>query len=375
MFELSRRLSRLLCAGVMLSCAACSPVTLSFDDPLRPPLLPVASASSTGLLAWNPSGSMIAVDNRGLALVDLDKGRSQRLSDPSPGLAAWGTPGLAVASVHGETASLRLVRSDAPGKGSGIESVEFDGVVTAMTWSRTGLLYALVNRHAYYQFGINQRTLLLRWRPGQEPTWEQLSDVTLDRSTPTLVGERFPFGPQLELSPLEDEILYSRLHDPPAFPAEYRVFVRHLETGKERMIGRHGLNGGEARLLPDGESALLAEGSFPLRKLPLWGEGEEGLPLPSGPTLEVAGELVYVGGGLYRGSERLWQLTRPFPGRFSPDGSRLAILSQGQLYVLDTAATTSGVEPPSPSAKLLKLRRLRALELISPAEYRRYREE
>jgi len=364
-------LHTVLWSGVLLGFCSCAPVTLPFDDPSLQPLVPVAEVSSANLLVWSPDGSRVAVDDRGLVLIEADSGQSRRVSDKSPRIVAWGMPGLALAYPLGEKTSLQLQREP----GTKVEQLEVDGFVTAMTWSRSGVLYALVNRHTYYRFGLNQRTLLLSWQPGQEPSWQQLADVTLDRSTPSLVGEAFPLGPQLELSPLEDEILYSRLHDPPAFAAEYRVFVRHLATGRERLLARQGLQGGAAHLLPDGETALLTGEGGALEKKLLWDGGQERLPQRVSSFLEVAGELMWVDGAVYRGAEKLWQLQQPLSARFSPDGSRLAVLGQGHLYLVGVPTPIAVEETVVPSPELLKLRRLRALELISPAEYRRYREE
>lgn len=351
----------------VLAIAACSPAALTFSDKERAPLAQAAAITSAQLFAWSPDGESVAIDRHGLKILHLSSGTLSRSAVDNARKLAWGAPGLALATAQDEHFRLYLREYD----GEAREIAAGEGVVVDLKWSGDKL-FALVMRQKYFSFGINQRSFLLTWQRGADIAEELLADATLKPSTPRKVGEHFPYGPYLHISPYGDEIVYSRLHDPPAFSVNYRVAVRHLASGRERMLGSHALSGGAAAIMIDGEHLLLSDGEYQVKRIAIWGKGQEKYFESSAGDLVAAGGLVYAAGHLYRDRERLWALPQAHPAHFSPDGSQLAILAAGQLYIV---SVQRAVVRPVPTSVQLKLRRLRALGLITPVEYRRYMKE
>jgi len=363
-------LCRLLPLLVLALLSACQAPSLHFSSGVHPPLKPLVKVTSEKLLAWSPDGQQLAVEDQGLKILDLVNGTLRPTAFTQSDCIAWGVPGLANATSRDERFRIQLL--DAAGETRDIAAGE--GVVVDLAWGRDQILYALVVRQKYFRFGVNQRSFLLTLQPGGAITEELLGDETLKPTTPQLFASPFPFGPRLKVSPFGDEIVYWRLHDPPAFGPSYRVVLRHISSGREQLLGRLALNNGTMALLDDGESLLFSDGQHGLICFELWGGEQTPVEAHDTPVrvLEVAGGSRYLDGSLYRSGQRIWQLSEPFPARFSPDGSRLAILAAGWLYLTELEPR---VEPQHASDALLKLRRLRALGLISSEDYRFFRKE
>lgn len=342
---------------------ACTPASLTLS-PNHPPLQPVAEMAATDHFAWRPDGLAAAFIRGSLRVVDLARGNTEDTGLKGVQSISWGTPGLsaAVSTPQG----YRVILLEPHGHEQVIASGA--GTVVDQQW-REGRLYALVLRNKYYSFGINQRSYLLIWQQGESSRETLLADVTLKPTTPKRVGARFTYGSYLRVSPFGDEIIYSRMHDPPAFSPEYRVFVYHLTAETERQLGRHALGDGTTILLPDGEHALLSDGKVKVERLPIWGEGRRKIYDSPTSELAAAGELIYHAGSLSRGGETLWSLVPGGKVFFSPDAARLAILTQGYLYIADVQGR---IPPLKSDPQRLKLRRLRALGLISDQDYRRF---
>ena len=346
--------------------AGCTPPNLTARSGELNSLQAIVRVASDRFLAWSPDGSQLAVEHHGLKIYRLADGALHDTPIKHFDCVAWGDPGLASAVSEDTHFSLRLL--DAQGQLRELASGEGD--VVDLAWASGQTLLALVLRHETYSFGINQRSYLIAWKPDSPLVEELLADVTLKPSTPRL-SKTFPLGPTLMVSPVGDEIIYRRLHDPPAFRAGYRVMVRHLATGRERKLGDQPLSVGGLAMMADGETALFAD-ERQLLQLELWGEAREQVADEMVQHVAVAGEYSYIDGALFRRQQRLWELPADFPGIFSPDGRHLAIIASAWLYLLDLpeAAARLAVTP-----QLLKLRRLRALGLISADDYRRFRKE
>jgi YD repeat-containing protein len=319
-------------------------------------------------VAWSSDSSSLAVVDQDLTLYKLDSGKLNRLSGVRPRVVAWGEPGIATATSVDETSSVQLFSPD----GDVTAEINVDGVVTAMVWTQDDKLLALLKRQKYFKFGVNQQTFLLSWAGEGEPEYAKLADATLKPSTPRIVGDQFPYGAFLQFSPFGDEILYTRLHDPPAFGVSERAAVYHLQTGKERLLGFYPIGAGTARLSADGETALVSDEAQKIKVKKLWGDDEQTLFNFPVRRFDHSGDLIYAMGTLYQGTEVLWQLKQSMLGVFSPDGKQLALSGNGQVYVVDVPNSVKEVKV---TPERLSLRRLRVLGLISSEEYLEYAKE
>ncbi len=245
------------------------------------------------------------------------------------------------------------------------------GSVVAQTWHKD-ILYALVIRQKRFSFGVNLRTYLVRWQRDAGAGETLLADVTVDPSLPTFVGDAFPAGPILLVSPYGDEIVYTRIHDPPAFSPEYRVLVRHLVSGRERLLSRHALSGGAVALYPDGESILLSDGRK-VSRISLWGEEQTVVADTPASELDVGGDYRFLAGRLMRGDDLVWEHSGIERAVFSPDGAKLALVARRHIYIVELQSQQAHPDVKV-TAERLQLRRLRALGLISHEEYLRYTE-
>jgi hypothetical protein len=356
--------------------AGCTPSikALPLADAERFSIQAVARLGATGPMAVSADGRMVAWGDDGLQLRDLDAEHHKKILDARPETLCWSPDGTQLAATIrlGDVSQLNVFDRN----GNGIYVSELDGRVARLQWPRTGGLTAGVMAHKNYKFGTSITQQLYRWDEGWRRTETPLYETTLMPSTVAqLTGGRIYETFDFDLSPLTDEVLYTRLHAPPAFTASRHLILYNLRTGQEREISALPLLSGRGRLTADGESALIAAGRGKIRRQDLW--SGKILSDWSGDYLDyaAASELLVANERLYAGSELLLELPAGSRAQLSSSGRFLLVKWHKQLYLLSSYAVAK-----SPSIeggkleKLLKLRRLRSRGLIEQNEYLQARE-
>lgn len=351
--------------------AGCTAIT-TIDPPLPPDLSMVTVAEKLlpqSPISVSPDGSLLALVRRdGLFLRSLENGGEKKLSAEHPVALSFNPDGNEVAAAFLVADGSRLLRF-ATSNGEVLGEISFSGRCEALL-SRQGEWLAFVTTIQSFGFGGNLRSRLLRWDGVQTPVEELLNDVTLDRSTladkDVLLATLRP-----QLAPYGDEILFLRLHDPPAFDPYIAVVLRHLETRSERLVAKLPKLSGAAIYLAAGELIAYGDGVM-VRIVEPWSDKEQQRLSSPGHQLAVSssGEILWVDNTLLR---RNGQIVTSF----APSAQPVAFLTDGRLLLRDekrllllSGLPAGSAEPPAPASdRLLLLRKWRAEGLIDVREY------
>lgn len=320
-------------------------------------------------VAVSPDGSLLAlVRADGLFLRSLQGGAEKKLSAEHPVALAFKPGGAELAAAFPTADGSRLQRF-ATSDGEILGKISFPGRCEALL-SRQGEWLAFVTTLQSFRFGGNLSSRLLRWDGAQAPVEELLNDVTLDRSTladkEALLATLRP-----QLSPYGDEILFLRLHDPPAFDPYIAVVLRHLETRSERTVAKLPKLSGSAIYLADGELVAYSDGLM-VRIIEPWSDKEQqrlpmsDLRLAASPSSEI----LWLDNALLRSNGQIVT-------SFSPSAQPVTFLTDGRLLLRDkerlsllSGLPAGALEPPTPASdRLLLLRKWRAEGLIDVREY------
>lgn len=361
-----------VCALLLVFLFAGCTATPTIDPPL-PPGLSMATVAEQLLpqspISVSPDGFMLAVVRRdGLFLRSLASGVEKKLSAEHPVSLAFSSEGTELAAAF-LTADGSRLQHFATSHGQILGEISFSGRCEALL-SRQNEWLAFVTTIEVFRFGGNLRSRLLRWDGAQAPVEELLNDVTLDRSTladkDALLATLRP-----QLSPHGDEILFLRLHDPPAFDPYIAVVLRHLETGSERLVAKLPKLSGAAIYLDGGELVAYGDGVM-VRIVEPWSDKEQQRLSSPGHQLAASpsGKILWVDKALLR---REGQIMTSFassaqPVAFLVDG-RLLLRDKQRLLLLSGLPAGSS-DPLAPAAdRLLLLRKWRAEGLIDVREY------
>ena len=320
-------------------------------------------------VAVSPDGSLLAlVRADGLFLRSLQGGAEKKLSAEHPVALAFKPGGAELAAAFPTADGSRLQRF-ATSDGEILGKISFPGRCEALL-SRQGEWLAFVTTLQSFRFGGNLSSRLLRWDGAQAPVEELLNDVTLDRSTladkEALLATLRP-----QLSPYGDEILFLRLHDPPAFDPYAAVVLRHLDTGSERLIAKLPKLRGAAIYLDGGELVAYGDGTM-LRIVEPWSDKEQQKLSRPGQQFAApsSGDMLWMDTDLLR---RDGQIVTSFalsahPVSFLSNG-RLLLRDKGRLFLLSGLPVAASEAPAPVGGRLLLLRKWRAEGLIDVREY------
>ena len=332
-------------------------------------LVKVAEREPETPFAVHPSGEKVAYLRYGLRVQDLDSGAERVLDPTSPTALAWAPDGkvLAAAFVQNEKTTLRLFF-----EGEAKAETRIQGRVTALAWSAGPNLLAFSIRQEAFRFGTRLTEVLFRWNGKAAPTETVLCDTTMLPATAAKWAATFPHTLTFALSPLQDEILYSRLHNPPAYDPRLKVMLHHLDSGQERLITEASMGSGGGVFSGQGDRVLVGDGLATSRLLDPW-EGKELYTLPVAgrrAALSTSGHYSLLDGRLYREGVLFATFPGDCVGSFSPQGGTLFLAQGGHLYRLSGLAenTCLPMEPQNVS-RLQKWRKWLSEGLVTSAEY------
>lgn len=319
--------------------------------------------------AWHPEGESVAVAQNGLRLWTPATGELKSLSPEMSTALAWSPDGarLAAARVKGDDTQLTVF----DGSGSRVQEVALEGHVENLFWSADHGLLAVATTLKPFTFGANFALVLYRWQEPAAPVRTVLHDASLKPLTLRRWGGILHRTPSPVLSSLGDELLFARLHDPPAFSPYLKIILLHLETGAEREVASVPITAGCAVFAGDGDAVIYGDGSESRALDPWSGSGGETLPTPGqNLTVSPGGSYLFADGRLYRDGALLAVFPREAAVRFSPQGGKLLLRHEQWLFLL--SGLVEKVPAPLPEAgrrQLLLLRKWRSNGLISPQDY------
>ena len=321
-------------------------------------------------VAVGRDGTLLALVRRGgLFLHPLGTDVEKNLSADHPVALVFNPNGTELAAAFVAADGTRL-RRFSTSTGEVLREITFPGRCEALL-SREGEWLVFVTTLESFRFGGNLRSRLLRWDGVEAPDEFPLNDTTLNRSTladkNTLLSTLRP-----QLSPHGDEILFLRLHDPPAFDPYLAVVLRHLETGSDRLIVKLPQLTGAATYLDGGELVAYGDGINLVRIVDPWREKESQRLARPGQQLAAppSGEMLWVDKSLLR---RDGQVLMNFAPQTQPvsflSGGRLLLRDKERLWLLSGLPAAAAEPPMHDTEQLHLLRKWRAEGLIDVREY------
>ncbi|HBA86920.1 MAG TPA: hypothetical protein DCZ75_02720 [Geobacter sp.] len=363
---------RLIVALILLLSSAlggCSTAMQGTPLPDGFSLKKVADSVPGSPFAANRDGTLASVTKGGLEITDVD-GSSRNIASESASLLCFSPGGsrLAAAMPIDNGTLLRLF--DLEGKLLGETAIKER--VTSMAWRSTEEVLAASLGINKFTFGSQLISRLYRWDGLTPPLATTLSDVTVRPPVGKMPQETIYGSLSIAVSPYGDEIAFSALRDPPLFTPYLRISTRHMETGTEHEVAKTSVGSGGIIYTPDGESLVVSDAHAMTRKLALPdGKETDAWPTPgSNSALSPSGEYAFLDGRLYHSGKVIATFPPQTRGTFIPDGSGLALSLDGKLYLVKGLQDRPAPPLPAGLDRLLKLRRLRSLGLISEQEYR-----
>jgi hypothetical protein len=363
------------CATILLSLIFCT-LTGCSGMPMQTSKLPdgfvlkeVAQTDRGTAFAVSSSGTYAATYDGKLMLIQAI-GSIKEVESGSPALLCFSPDGskLAAALPDKQKTILRLFDADAKLK----SETTVPGRITSLVWRSEKELLGSALDIRRFSFGSTLITTLYSWDGVKQPVATNINDATIRKSVSTLPDQVLYDTLKLALSPYGDEIAYSALKDPPMFTPYMRIITRHLESGAEHEVGTTSLGSGSILYTADGESLIVGDANALTRRLAL-PDGKETTAWPSAgdsAAISPSGNLLFLDGRLYEdGKELAWFPTKS-RAAFVPDGSGVAISYDKKLYLLSGVNDKPAPPLPKDMSRLLQLRKLRSMGLITEKEYR-----
>ncbi|RII25550.1 MAG: hypothetical protein CXR31_13300 [Geobacter sp.] len=355
-------------AGII---AGCTSLPVSGSQAANLSVTALTRVAPTAPWCVNPADSSIAMGDNGLQLFEPAAGTRIRLATPSPTALAWSPDGkrLAAALPDGDSTTLAIFSR----QGKPIAQAPVPGRVTGIEWMSSADLVALGVGIRIFSFGDAITATLYRWDGTSAPQSTTLFETTVKPLTVRQWGERIITSISMAISSDRDEMLYTRLHDPPAFSPYLRIILRNLESGAERDVATTAaLSSGGGRFVGTGDRIVYGDGSSLSRVMAPWSDKVIQSFLAPGKQLAAspAGEDLLLDGHLYQGETEIASFPPASDGSFAPGGT-LYIRHDTAIYRI--GGLTEAIPAPLQPAVAERLRTMRAWRsegLISDREYR-----
>jgi hypothetical protein len=357
-----------LCICATTGCVPLGPLSQIPDGAV---VREIGKADPMAPLAVNANGDLASVWEKRLEFL-APEGKLGRVAEGNATVLSF-TPGgdkiaAAVPVLTGGT-SLRLFSRD----GKLLAQTTVPERVTSLAWRSDKELLAAALKINKVTIGSELVSLLYTWDGVDAPVATQLSSVTVRPQVAKLPEETLYKSFNMAISPYGDEIVYTTLKDPPLLSPYLRIATRHLDSGAEHVIGKSSVGSGSPIYFPDGESLLAADKESLSRRLTLPdGKEVDAWPAPGTyPAMSPSGSFIFLDGRLYENGRSAGLFPTDTRAVFLPDGTGLAISYNGKLYRITGINDGMKPAPPQDLKRLLQLRRLRSLGLITEKEYRK----
>ena len=366
-------IASMLVTAVILA-AGCARLPVSGALPVGIAVARVTKVEAASPFAWDPGGTKIALVSGSFAIHDPAAGNSLPLG-AVPSAVAWSPDGdhLAAAFPHDKDATLRIFNT----RGALLSEADISGHVTKLAWrSEDELLVAAVTIDQL-SFGADISGVLYRWKGIGKPAATTLTETTVRPFIARWPLETLYHTFTFALSPLGDEIVYTRLQDPPAFSPYVKICIRNLESGAEKEAAIAAVTSAGAVYSADGERILYGDGANASHWFDPW-MGKELATFPTpGRTIALSpgNRYALIDGRLYRDGKEMVSFPATSEGAFAPAGGRLLLRYDGNLYMISgLSEPEADKKVPADRERLLTLRKWRSEGLISVPDYQSARE-
>lgn len=223
-------------------------------------LVRVAQVDPGGVVAVDRGGWRVAYQDGGVRIRNLATGRVHEATPRTPLQLAWSTDGTTLAAAFEEHGNGLLQRYDVQGHLRGQASVS--GRICGLQWRPDGTLLALGLDVQHFRFGTRLVQVLYLWTGTGEPRARTLGEDTLMPGVAARVEASLPGELAFAVSPLGDELLYTRLDCPPALSPRLRLELYHLDLGRERTLAEVPLGAGAAEFSGIGDRIVYGDGTL-----------------------------------------------------------------------------------------------------------------
>lgn len=335
---------------------------------------PLVKTEKVDAVDWRQGGRKLLLVSDGLKQIDLNTGVVQSISDSSPDLVRWRQNDI-VALYRTEDGSRIDILTSA---GEVIKSSLIKAKISELFVASDQSLLACGVELTHHSFGVNVATVVYRWEQGAEDASRILLDETIIHPRVWQLVEDSVINTEFALSPWGDDLAFAAVHDPPAFPPYRHLKVMHLSTAAVRSVIKGEASGMGLGYSTDGELIYFANGEGQVHLYNEW-------------TGEVIGSMTMQGdriahwhksgnyqldGVLYIEKTSIADYGSAVKLYFSPNGKEFVMVKDDWIYLI------SGLQndPAMPDLNLdrqeiIRLRKWRALGLISPEEYFHYKEK
>lgn len=360
---------------LILWLSGCARLPVAGDLPPGATLHRIGKMEADAPFDPSPAGDRVALARDGLRVLDPITGKGAVFSGATPIALAWTPDGERLAAAFAGRNDTRLKVFSSGGEPR--EEVVVEGRIAQLLWISGEQLLAGAVKMETFTFGSEHRTIIYRWNGSEEPAKVAEHSTVAKPRTLHDWGDRLYRTVHMALSPLGDEVLYTRLHDPPAFSPYLKVVMRHLGTGVERELANVSLTSmGGIFAHDENETVIYGDGSGRMRQVDPWMEEERELWPTPGRRLSASegGRYLFIDGRLYRDGLEVLVFPPMSEGRFA-SGGRLFIRHDHSLYLLEGLGVDSlPALDPVVREQLLKLRRWRSGGLISHQDYLRQKQ-
>jgi len=368
----ARFILSLLFPCLLLPFTAC---VAGLSPPPLPPGLLLRTAGPVdrgGIVVWAPDGERIALAYKGTRIRNLATGAEEVLDSALPVALCWSADGEKLVAAYAVPAGLRL-RLFALGSVGPVGETTVPGRVAGLFCPDDGSVVVIASVLRTFSFGGNFATSLYRWDGANEPTAIIVNDVSVKPLTLKKLGASIFDLVQPQLAPMQDELLFTRLHDPPALAPYFQLVQVHLLSGSSRVVADLPLTSSGGRYLAQGERVLVADGQGSTLLIDPWTQEVAAVLSLPGHVLATSpvGSRQLVDGHLFVDDKEIAVLPDVDAAGFAPRGDRLLIRRDGDLFLLEYLPAE-----PRPSwfvdplrQRLLKLRQWRSSGLINHTDY------
>ena len=360
----------LCCFCIIQTLVSCTSLPVSGTIPPGISIEQISRIPLNSPFAPDPAGKQVALMHDGLVLLNVSTRNSTPVSPDTPQALAWTPDGQRLAAGFMDEHGSQVRIYDTGGNMLGSNTIA--GRISTLVWRDENELLIGAMETNVYSFGVNFVQVLYRWDIGKTPLRIELHNSSLRKKVSQKLGTELYRLFTFALSPYGDAIVYTQLHDPPAFSPFIFHILRNLATGSEREVASASLYAGGAIFAGGDDRILYGDGETKTVLRDPWHKRDLADFPHSGHTVAASGggSTLLVDGNLLRAGQQLFSFPADTIGSFNADGSHLFVRQADRLLLV------SGLPPdPSPPVpamnrnRFLTLRQWRSDGLINPADF------
>jgi hypothetical protein len=327
---------------ILLSIAACSPhrVPTGAAAPYHPTRIASGVPARPGSASWSPDGKQLAFITSVVSIYDRERGTQKTVGIDNPSYLLWTDEQALLVIAQGEDAAVLCVVE--PGT-LAVTQHALDRDARALYPLDTDKLLVLSVKRALVSFGIEMNYRLAIY-DRRDNTHKNL--YSFEKIYPRQTPETLLFAwLHASLDPMNDALLLMELVTPPVVSPYTRLMAIDALTGGPAELAAPGKTVYTGTSWsPDGKRLALSDASGRLVIADLRG-GADAVTGPAAgfhPAWNPKGSLIYLGGHLVLSNGKAEAALLPDSPRslgwWSGDGTRLAAVADGDLWLFDSFA-------------------------------------